>query len=101
MQCVIMKSKMKTKKIEQEISDISKQTKDNEKLAENYEKRTHALIKEERNNQKFLVEAKSLREELSEQVRQNKNTKREAEIKIAILENQIKDMNEILSQKTR
>jgi hypothetical protein len=91
--------KDENERMEHEIEDIEGQTKQNEAKAASYQSQIDNLIRNEKDDKRFIAKAGELRGELNQQIKLNKDAKRKAEVKIAILDDQINDVEQILKEK--
>ncbi len=91
--------KDENERTENEINQLAKQMRTNEDKVKSYQSEVERLIAKEKNDKQFVAKATKLRAQLDEQARLNKGAKSKAELKIAILEDQINDVEQILAQK--
>lgn len=94
----------KYKKIEDEISltekkinQYKKQTKQNNKNSSSIKKQVAKLIKQEKDDKKFIIEANKLRPKLDKNIRENKIQNSNIKARLAIINDQIKDLDAMIA----
>jgi hypothetical protein len=81
---------------EQEIASLEKETKANDIKVDAYQSKVKQLIAGEKDDKAFIAKANDLREELDAQVRANKKARSKAEAKVAVLDQQVADLDTII-----
>lgn len=84
---------------ENEVNQLVKQVEQNNSKISFYKSEINTLVANEKNDKLFISKASVLSKQIDEQSRKNQHAKGEAEIKVAILEDQIDDMNFLLAEK--
>lgn len=91
--------KDENERTENEINQLAKQTQASNNRTKSYQSEIKGLIANEKNDKLFISKASKLRDQLDEDATKNKRERNKANVKIAILDSQIKDVNELVSNK--